>query len=346
MRKGNVVIAGTYPPPIGGVTIHTIRLKRLLDGRKYTTFFIDIRPTKLKEITIHSKIQYIKSLIFCLRKARNGVLHYQLNNWIEASLLAVGSKFCRAKVVYTVHSFRNEEFSYIKQICFRITSKLVTEFIAPSLTTKKKLILNGINASKVRVLDTYLPPPKSEFNLSIPSMLEEFINRSNYIILANASRLFRDTKNTDVYGLDMCIDVCARMPEVCFVFCVPIIEDEAYLKECKKRIKALGIDRRFIIYNNDISLVSLLRYVNLFVRPTSTDSFGISIVEALSCNIPVIASDVCNRAKGTILFNSRNTNDFLDKIKQCKEMQNGGFKFQEQVNYIEAYEKLYDELKI
>lgn len=341
MEKDNVIIAGTYPPPIGGVTIHIMRLKELLDSSRYKSFFVDLRPKKNTKVSIDKK-QYIKSLIYCLRKAKDGVLHYQLNNWIEGSLLSIGSKIYRIKMVYTVHSFRIEEFSLIKRMCFRITSKYVSEFIAPSLTTKEKLILYKVNIAKVKVLNTYLPPIYSELNEPIPEKLEEFVNMSNYVVLANASRLYRDTDNTDVYGLDMCIELCASLPNISLVFCAPIIADKPYLDECLQKINSLGIENRFLIFNKDVSFASLFRYADLFVRPTSTDSFGISVAEALSCRVPAVASDVCERANGTILFESRNSNEFLEKVKFCMERKSEDFIFELENNHIKSYTDLYD----
>lgn len=53
---------------------------------------------------------------------------------------------------------------------------------------------------------------------------------------------------------------------------------------------------------------------DVFIRPTTTDIEGISVKEALWVNTPAIASDVCERPAGTLLFENRNYLDLKDKV--------------------------------
>ena len=57
----------------------------------------------------------------------------------------------------------------------------------------------------------------------------------------------------------------------------------------------------------------LFRKADLMVRPTCTDGYGISIAEALYFDCPAVASDVCVRPEGTLLFNNRDMDDFYEK---------------------------------
>ncbi len=58
----------------------------------------------------------------------------------------------------------------------------------------------------------------------------------------------------------------------------------------------------------------LIKKADLFLRPTLSDSFGISIAEALLFDVPAVASDVCVRPKGTVLFKRGDKKDFFDKV--------------------------------
>ena len=53
---------------------------------------------------------------------------------------------------------------------------------------------------------------------------------------------------------------------------------------------------------------------DVFVRPTNTDGYGISIAEAIYFKVPAVASNVCSRPEGTILFRSRDSDDFVSKV--------------------------------
>ena len=49
---------------------------------------------------------------------------------------------------------------------------------------------------------------------------------------------------------------------------------------------------------------------SLFVRPVSSDSFGLSILESLEVGVPTVASDVCDRPAGCKVFRSRDQSEF------------------------------------
>jgi glycosyltransferase involved in cell wall biosynthesis len=83
-----------------------------------------------------------------------------------------------------------------------------------------------------------------------------------------------------------------------------------------ERIKELNIEKSFLLVTDDMEFWPILQRSNLFIRPTSTDSFGISIAEALTLGVPSIASNVCGRPEGTILFKSRDQEDLYKKVRQ------------------------------
>lgn len=314
MSKSNLIVIGAVPPPIGGVTIHVLRLVSGLKSLGYDFEFIDFRMRN-KNNKIDLK-RYIVNVIRVMNSRNTNVIHYQLNNLLELTLLVIISVFIKSRIITTVHSFRPEVMNGTNRFLFGCLTKTRIEFIAPSETTKGTLISKGVKAENIKVINTFLPPSKSEINDTLPFEVMEFINSKKNIVVANAYKLYRDNLGTDVYGLDMCIEACRKIPESNFIFCVPIISDFEYFDECKNRIKEYGIADRFFIVNKDISLVSLFKYVDLFVRPTSTDSFGVSVAEALAMGVPAIASDVCVRAEGTITFQSRNQNEFNQLIRE------------------------------
>ncbi len=55
---------------------------------------------------------------------------------------------------------------------------------------------------------------------------------------------------------------------------------------------------------------------DLMVRPTYRDGYGISVAEALHFGCPAIASDVCRRAKGAIIFKNRDFDDLIEKARR------------------------------
>jgi glycosyltransferase involved in cell wall biosynthesis len=62
-----------------------------------------------------------------------------------------------------------------------------------------------------------------------------------------------------------------------------------------------------------MELWPIIEKSHLFIRPTNTDGYALSVAEAIYCKIPTIASNVANRPEGTILFEARNFQELLNR---------------------------------
>ena len=107
-----------------------------------------------------------------------------------------------------------------------------------------------------------------------------------------------------------------------------------FLKENKKKYKML-----FLIGNKDISdkeyldnliseyelendieilfgknLVDYVENCTFLLKTNKVDGYGVALQEAMDLGVPAIASDVCVRPKGTILFNDNDIEDLTKKI--------------------------------
>jgi glycosyltransferase involved in cell wall biosynthesis len=121
----------------------------------------------------------------------------------------------------------------------------------------------------------------------------------------------------------MCIDLCANLkqyyPEIGLVFCLPDIGDYEYFNKMKQNIIEKGIENNFLFITKQYQFYPILMKCDVFVRPTNTDGYGISIAEAIYFKVPAVASDVCLRPMGTILFENRDINDFTSTVKNVRD---------------------------
>jgi glycosyltransferase involved in cell wall biosynthesis len=81
---------------------------------------------------------------------------------------------------------------------------------------------------------------------------------------------------------------------------------------------AKSCDKRVIYINKVVNFFSLLRQVEIYVRPTCMDGSSIAIQEALLCNTPVLASNVVDRSSQVVTYKHADINDFLIKLKNIQ----------------------------
>jgi glycosyltransferase involved in cell wall biosynthesis len=210
-----------------------------------------------------------------------------------------------------------KDLTFSDKIFAKFSIKVADHFIVTNLHIKDKLAEWGTDENKITVIAPFLPPDEKESDFEeIPEFVWNFINNHSPVISANAFQL-KFYKDQDLYGLDMCVELCDKLKSeyknIGLVFSLPEIGDVNYFTKMKSIIIQKGIEKNFLFITTPLMLYPILRSSDLFLRPTNTDGDALSIREALSFSVPVIASDVVHRPSGTILFKNRDIDDLLLK---------------------------------
>lgn len=305
-------MVGKLPPPYGGITIHSKRLYQTLYENDYNVYFINIKKNK-----------FIMQLYQIIKIKRNGIIHIHLSNLLVILLITLLAKLTLKKVVVTFHSFRNKNFFH----------KLVTVFI---LLISNKVIAVGntvesdikkINFKKnnIKMINSFIPPTKEELlNLRVPIEIFNKLDNSSFKIAINAYQLILE-KGTDLYGIKTGILLAERLiqnkKDIQLYICLGSIGNKKYYYELIEYIQLAKLEERihFII---GYELLPILSKIDLFVRPTTSDAFGVSIAEALFLQKSVIASDVCERPDGTIIYHAGNLDELYQKTEEVIENKN------------------------
>lgn len=315
----SLALIGPYPPPIGGVSIHLKRLHRALINNGIRSRVFNLGG----EFTKGDKIIPVRNFPFWLLRYLFGkmddIIHYHGESWLTRSLLLI-VKLRSKRILYTFHSLRDEisSMEIYKRFFVRLVAKFGDHFIASSTGVKDTLISFGFPPGKISVVHPFLPPNIDEQDFAaIPKSVWSFIESHSPILSANAFRI-SFFHGEDLYGIDMCVRLCSKLkqqfPNIGFVFCLPERNDVNYFNHLMNLIKELGIGCNFLFVIENIELYPILSQANLFVRPTNTDGYAISVAEALFLGIPAVASDVCERPYGSTLFHNRDEEDFLNAV--------------------------------
>ncbi|WP_140945783.1 glycosyltransferase family 4 protein [Candidatus Thermokryptus mobilis] len=99
------------------------------------------------------------------------------------------------------------------------------------------------------------------------------------------------------------------------------VGEEGYFKEVRKLADELGISDKVIWAGFRKDVHEILSAIDIFVAPSHAEAFGLSLVEAMSVGLPIIASknagfiDIIQDGVNGVFFEKGNYFDLADKIK-------------------------------
>lgn len=304
---------GPLPPPIGGVSIHIVRLSKLIQD-EFEIDYVD-ESSHIKNDYFNLRTFQLSSYLKKVRWADLIYIHSGKRQLVIFHIL-IGKLF-RKKIILTVHGYPNPRknfFTSMDSVFYSLSDKIIVV---------NSFILDRVKLppSKAIVRCAFVPPVIEEESMLPDHLLKWLESRKKLgeiIISANAYQL-KFFNQQDLYGLDMCIDSAEKLVKdgypVSFVFNVSSVEKNRELfEEYQHRIQNGEIRDHFLLLNEELSFVRLITYSDIILRPTNTDGDALTIREALHFGKPIIASDVIPRPEGTILFKVRDTEDLVRAI--------------------------------
>jgi glycosyltransferase involved in cell wall biosynthesis len=307
----------------GGAQIYFMNLLRLIDREKYNIFVI-IPPNgrflnEIRELINNIiYIDFVKNRLSIIKKLRaelnkidpyfiyahliKGLLYTSLANFFSSSRL-----YCNLHAVYNITTVE----SRVKALCFRLIIFLAqkkSNYIAVSEYHKNSLISYGVNPSKIKVIYNGVDKKKycnSEIRLPVNSFNVLFVGRLHneknpMMVLQIAKRMKGMNIHFTIAGDGSQKDILAKYKE----------------DQKLDNLSVLG-------YKENIG--ELLHESDILLAPSKMETFGIAIAEAMSCNLPVIASNVGGipeliiDEKGGFLCEPNDIDDFVEKINYLKD---------------------------
>lgn len=303
-REKNIELWSSYPPPFGGVSIHSLRLFCTLK-QKYNIVFKNFNGTyhSPENGIIKVQSQFMEILSYCFK--RNRIIHLHSNRllvWLIVLFYARSNK-----IILTLHNHNlKKNLPFYKDLLLKVFFRKVkfvflnNQKFADYLIDKYRL-----NKDKVIVIPAFIAPLPEESE-ELPKEITSFMNKFDKIISSFAWKLYR-VAGKDVYGIDHIVEAFAllkyKYQSVGLVLIIPIIEDEAHYQIILGKIEKYQLRDSILIYTKPIrNGFDVWKKSDLFLRSTNTDIEGISIKEALYYNTPVIATDVVERPVGVSLY--------------------------------------------
>lgn len=301
------------PPPIGGIAIHVSRVKEHLEQQKNHNIIFDATQYQ-------SRIVRLRKLL-CLLMQRPDHIHYHTlyHSVVEWMIVIISATLLRTPVTLIDHDCRDvyKRSRWCKML-WRLTIPWVRQQVIIGTSTVQAYRDNQVPILQSACIESSFIPPNKEHQSAIlatyPPSLFAFLEQHRPIIVINAFRLvFVDNK--DLYGIDQTLTMLRELRQqfsrIGLVIALAHRGSELYYAALQHHIMDHNLQSHCFFLEDQREMWPLLRRAQLFIRPTLSDSYGISIAEALYFGVPAIASDVCVRPPNTILYQTGNVAELI-----------------------------------
>ncbi len=234
------------------------------------------------------------------------------NSWFIALLCGAAGQFGSGGSL-TLHSGMAPEYvrgaNAWTRTTVRLTCLMYDRVVCVNEEIAAALMSLGISRRRLEIKPAFLPVPRVE--CMVPEQLEGWMRRHPMFLAVTLS--FRPE-----YGFELLMDAMSRLnrkyPELgCVV--IGTGEDRS---EAEELVRQRRLDEQIFLagdLHHQLCLTAISRST-VFVRPTFRDGDSISVREAMSLGVPVVASNVGTRPEGTLLFEAGNLQGLIDQIER------------------------------
>lgn len=314
MRK--VLLIGPYPPPFGGLAVQLCQWQRYLaSSNEYQCEVLNIgegRTTPLEGCRpVTSEWHFVQQVT---RYSRQGYLLHLLTNghnrksWLSCLVCAAAGLLNGRRTVLVLGS--GNTANYLSRTGFadgtmaRLAIKLAGHMICRNESARRVLMEMGAQDSRISIMPGFLGVGDAS-DQTVPSHVRQFMNDHAPVLGATAS-------SDPEYGIPLMIDALASLrdhhPKAGLVLMGP------HRGQVEQQYGPLP---DYILVTGGLphdAVMATMQHLHIFLRPTSFDGDSISVREALSMGIPVVASNVGFRPEGVVLFPSGELSGFVESI--------------------------------
>lgn len=319
-RRGKgILLIGDYPPPMGGIAVHVQQLHQAFTRAGLQCRVLDIGKRGRADPGVINGRGYKRYLSELFRYAAEGWLlhlHTSGNNpkaWTVAASVSMAGQVFRVPSVITVHSGLVPQLFPNRPGLRRHAHLALAGYrhvVTVSEAVKETLLELGVRPSRISMYPAFCASEVAAGEA--PAMLAAVRERRRPLISCahNAS---------PVYGRKLIFEAVARLRERHPGIGLAMFGPATGAKEFKEDVERFGVGgivEDFGELDNKAALAVIAKS-DVFVRPTTADGDSVSVREALTLRVPVVATNVALRPQGTVVCKAGDAADLAEKIDQA-----------------------------
>ena len=312
-----MIHVGIYPPPYGGVSVHLKRLLERLKRAGIDSLLFDLSDTPKQRpgvVNLSWAMAVVRLVLM-----RKSVVHF--HNFSPRNTLYFWLLSFRHRTIITLHNdwFLEELESHgwlLRKVAGRLLNG-VDRIVVVSHHARLLADLIIRDSARIELIPGFLRP-ETVAPLDDPAV-ERLRTRHRFILASTAFRLAFH-RGEDLYGLDLLVDLMRRLVfgrkmDTALVFLLPAVGIPQYLDKIRQKIERERLSDRILLLTEPLADgTSLWRVSDLVIRATNTDGNSLTVMEALTEGVPVVASDCVDRPEGTLLFRTRDADDLEARV--------------------------------
>lgn len=303
MKNKKIAIYGPYPPPLGGISVHIKRIEYFLKEAKLPYTIFNFGYTKRENVipTNKSLFWYLKILF----NRKFDLFHFHQFFLFEFIFYFIFSKLNRTPALVTIHGedlFKVNKF--LRGIFLFFLKKSNFKVISVSKNLNDLLVEKKIDST---FISAYVPPMDSEL---LP------VEKDGRIYFLFSVWKLTKKLSEEIYNVQLAFEFLAKNRErfkMLFFIGNEEISDTKYLNSL---IDDFDVKRDVDVFFGK-NLVNYIQNCSFLLKTNFVDGYGVALQEAMDLGVPAIASDVCVRPNGTIIFKDNDLDDLQEKVQYC-----------------------------
>lgn len=228
------------------------------------------------------KLRAVLELTRFIRDNKIDVVHCNALNTPELLVLKPIA-FPKTKIVYTVHNLGSYQTLGRAKIQYRNT--LCHRLIAISESVRKDMLAAGADGKKLITIYNAIDVKR------FPAPSSRCFD-ANFAVIGNVARIDSEKKGQDVLLRAIAL-LKDRYPNlICFLAGAADAAHQEDLQRLKQLVDSLALEANVRFIGNCENVPDFLATLDVFVLPSRSEGFGISLVEAMAMGVPCIASDL------------------------------------------------------
>jgi glycogen(starch) synthase len=301
-----ILLIGEFPPPYGGISVHVAGIQRELTAAGLTCRVLDIGR-------VRSPWKFAAALLRAVCQGWTPHLHTNGHNrksWMISFACGLAGKV-RGGGLLTLHSGLAprylDEMPTWARWCAARTCTLYNKVLCVSPAIQTAVVLAGVPLEQTETAPAFLPV--SVPNVALDSKLAKWIEQHQPLF--STALFFRPE-----YGFDVLIEGLIKFRSRHPRFGCLVMGSGEQEAEARKLLHDSGLEHN-VLFTGDVNhdtCLELMSRSDVFLRPTLQDGDSISVREALSLGVPVVASRTGTRPPEAILFEAGNAEDMISKL--------------------------------